>query len=325
MERAGVSGSLRLKSYLRKSSDRAANRVGNIKNSPPRRRGSSDKIRRQQKQRSDSARAQKTCFLPSFSTFCRERKAGVSGEEKQFTWRLVEDEAELREAVAPLEGHEVVGLDTETYWDTKTNRMRLALVQVAPRAGDVIVADVLATGVEPLRTLLESSELKMVAHNARFDEAVLRDAGVRADGLIDTLRLSRMALTLGSHSLASIVEHLFGTPLDKTLQRANWRRRPLTRAQIEYAALDARMALLVYEELRRLLGEQGRLELALRASEIQPRAKGEAKKPRKKRAAPVPEIVLTPEEKRVVRNLKRWRLERANAGRVPAYLISPAS
>ena len=42
----------------------------------------------------------------------------------------------------------------------------------------------------------------------------------------------------------------------------------LTRAQIEYAALDARMALLVYEELRRRLAEQGRLEAALRASEV---------------------------------------------------------
>lgn len=276
-------------------------------------------MRRQSNRQNDKVSAS----LPRFSRLSRRLSAGVNSGEGQFTWRLVDDESELRAAVAPLEGGEVVGLDTETYWDTGANRMRLSLVQVAPREGEVIVADVLATGVEPLRALLESSELKMVAHNARFDEAVLRDAGVRPDGLIDTLRLSRMALTLCSHSPASIVEHLFGTPLDKTLQRANWRRRPLTRAQVEYAALDARMALLVYEELLRLLGEQGRLELALRASEIKPRAEGEEKKPRRKRAAPVPEIVLTPEEKRVVRNLKKWRLERANAGRVPAYMICP--
>ncbi|HST50901.1 MAG TPA: HRDC domain-containing protein [Pyrinomonadaceae bacterium] len=243
--------------------------------------------------------------------------------EGRFTWRLIDDEAELRAAVSTLSGEGVLGLDTETYWNTGANRMRLALVQVAPPAGDVIVADVLKTGVEPLRPLLESHEPKMVAHNARFDEAVLLDAGVQAAGLIDTLRLSRMALTLGSHSLASIVEHLFGTPLDKTLQKANWRRRPLTRAQVEYAALDARMALLVYDELRRLLGEQGRLEQALRASELAPREAREPGKPRKKRAAPIPEIVLTPEEKRVVLSLKKWRLERANAGRVPAYMICP--
>jgi len=245
------------------------------------------------------------------------------GQDGRFAWRLITDEERLHEAVESLCGEMVVGLDTETYWDAKTSQMRVSLVQVAPPAGEVVVADVLATGVGPLRPLLESPEVKMVAHNARFDEAVLRGAGVQAFGLIDTLRLSRMALTLGSHSLASVAEHLFGQPLDKSLQNSNWRRRPLTRTQLEYAALDARMALLVYEELLRLLDEQGRLEVALRASEVAPRKPGEASKPRRGRAAQIPEIVLTPEEKRVVASLKKWRLERANAQRVPAYMICP--
>ena len=241
------------------------------------------------------------------------------------TWRFVADQAELRAAAEALRGERIVGLDTETCWDVKSNRMQLALVQIAPPAGDVLVADALATGVEPLRELLESPETKMVAHNARFDEGVLRGAGVTAAGLIDTLRMSRMALTLASHSLAALTEHLFGLPIDKTLQKSNWRRRPLTRAQIEYAALDARMALLVYEELSRMLAAEGRLELALRVSELAPAEPAEpGKEPRKRRKAPpLPEIILTPEEKRMVASLKKWRLERANTQRVPAYMICP--
>jgi ribonuclease D len=240
------------------------------------------------------------------------------------TWRYVDEPSQLRDAVEALRGERLVGLDTETCWDVRTNRQQLALVQVAPPVGDVLVADVLATGVEPLRPLLESAETKMVAHNARFDEGVLLGAGVRPAGLIDTLRMSRMALTLGSHSLAALTEHLFGLPIDKTLQKSNWRRRPLTRAQIEYAALDARMALLVYGELSRMLAEEGRLELALRVSELAPSEPREpGKEPRKKRKPAGPEIVLTPEEKRVVKALKEWRLVRANTQRVPAYMICP--
>ncbi len=245
----------------------------------------------------------------------RERSSSIE-------WRFVNDPAELREAAETLRREKLVGLDTETCWDIRTNRMQLALVQVAPPTGDILVADVLAAGVEPLRELMESPETKMVAHNARFDEGVLRSAGVEAAGLIDTLRMSRMALTLASHSLAALSEHLFGLPIDKTLQKSNWRRRPLTRAQIEYAALDARMALLVYDELSRLLALEGRLELALRVSELAPAEPG--KEPRKRRrTAPAPEIVLTPEEKQTVASLKRWRLERANTQRVPAYMICP--
>jgi ribonuclease D len=242
----------------------------------------------------------------------------------RITWRYVDDPAGLREAAEALGGEGLLGLDTETFWDVKTNRSQVALVQLAPPAGDVLVADVLAAGVEPLKPLLESPATKMVAHNARFDEAVLRAAGVRAEGLIDTLRMSRMALTLGSHSLASLSEHLFGLPIDKSLQKSNWRRRPLTRAQIEYAALDARMALLVYGELSRMLAEEGRLELALRVSEVAPaEPKEPGAEPRKKRKPAGPELVLTPEEKRVVKALKGWRLALANTQRVPAYMICP--
>jgi ribonuclease D len=240
------------------------------------------------------------------------------------TWRYLDTEAQLREALEALARERLIGLDTETFWDVKTGGQQLALVQLAPPAGDVLVADVLATGVEPLRPVLESPETKMIAHNARFDEAVLRGAGVRAEGLIDTLRMSRMALTLGSHSLASLCEHLFGLPIDKTLQKSNWRRRPLTRAQLEYAALDARMALLVYGELSRMLEAEGRLELALRLSEVAPtEPKEPGAEPKKKRKPAGPELVLTPEEKRVVKALKSWRLTLANTQRVPAYMVCP--
>lgn len=244
-----------------------------------------------------------------------------STSSKRIAWRYIADRAQLHVAAASISNEAIIGLDTETYWDAKSNRQHVALVQIAPPEGEVIVIDVLATGIEPIKSLLESPEVKMVAHNARFDEGVLRGEGVSAAGLIDTLRMSRMALTLASHSLASVSEHLLGLPVDKTLQKSNWRRRPLTRTQIEYAALDARVVLRVFEELRRLLDAQGRLEVALRASEL---VSGEEAMSRKRRTAtPVPEILLTPEEKRVVVCLKKWRLERANAARVPAYMICP--
>ncbi|HEV3469323.1 MAG TPA: HRDC domain-containing protein [Pyrinomonadaceae bacterium] len=234
------------------------------------------------------------------------------------TWRLVDDPARLPGELAPLAAETLIGLDTETYWEAAARRSRVSLVQLAAAAGDVLVVDVLATGVEPLRALVESPALRMVAHNARFDDGVLRAAGLAPQGFIDTLPMSRAVLSLASHSLAAVTEHLFGLPLDKTLQKSNWRRRPLTRAQLAYAARDARVTLRVYEELKRLLAERGLLERVLAAAEVKP---GEPRAPRRRRtAAPAP-FVLTPEDKRVVTRLKKWRLERAHAQRVPAYMI----
>lgn len=241
----------------------------------------------------------------------------------RFSCRFVDDPARLGDEVEALLSEGLLGLDTETFWEGAGKPSRLSLVQIAAPGGDVIVADALATGVEPLRPLLESPEVKLVAHNARFDAGVLRGAGVETRGLIDTLSLARFALSLTSYSLASVTEHLFGLPLDKTLQSSNWRRRPLSRSQLEYAAKDARIVLDVYEELRRRLEQEGRLELALRVSELKPAAPRDPNaKPRQKRA-PLPPLELSAEEKQVVKDLKKWRMECARTRRVPVYMVCP--
>ncbi len=240
----------------------------------------------------------------------------ISGIE----WRYIAEQELLSEALEQLEDVTIVGLDTETSWDRATRRSNVALVQIAPPEGEVLVVDVLATGIEPLRPLLESSEVRMVAHNARFDEGVLRQAGIQPRRFIDTLQMARAALSLGSYSLASVVEHLFGVPLDKSLQMSNWRRRPLTRAQLLYAAADARVTLRVYDELRKIFELRGILEPAMRAAELRPSERAGPSKPRRKRA-PVPSVPLSADEKRIVTLLKRWRLGRANSLHVPAYMV----
>lgn len=222
-------------------------------------------------------------------------------------------------ALAALDGEDVLGVDTETYWETSTKRMLLSLAQISARTGEVLVYDALTAGPEPLKALVENPSVRMVAHNARFDDAVLRAAGLEPQGFVDTLQLARVALSLPSYSLAAVTEHLFGLPLDKSLRTSNWRRRPLTRAQIAYAAADARVTLALYDELRRLFEERGTWEVALRAALLT--APSGTRAPRKRRATKTPDFELTAEEKRLVLALKKWRLEHAHAQRVPAYMV----
>jgi ribonuclease D len=162
----------------------------------------------------------------------------------------------------------------------------------------------------------------MVAHNARFDEGMLIGAGLKPAAFVDTLRLARSALRLPSYSLAGVSAHLLGIELDKSFQKSNWRRRPLTRAQLDYAATDARVTLQVYDELERILTEQGKFPGALRAATLTP-SSGEARTPRKRRVPQPPPRPLTDEERRIVTQLKKWRLEKSFSEHVPAYMICP--
>ncbi len=236
-------------------------------------------------------------------------------------YSFLTDESSVREALVKFENESIVGLDTETYWDTATKQSGVSLVQLATNEGEVIVVDALVLGVELLRPIIESPAVLMAAHNARFDEGVLTGEGLHPVGFVDTLRMARQALNLASYSLAAVSEHLFGLPLDKTLQKSNWHRRPLTKAQLSYAAHDARVTLQVYETLRELLAEQGRLEDVLRFSTLTPSVLRERK--RRRRIVQTPSEPLTEEQKRVVLHLKRWRTLRANLQRAPAYMICP--
>ena len=237
-------------------------------------------------------------------------------------YRLITDADEARVAALGLQQETIVGLDTETYWDTASNRSRVSLVQIAARVGDVLVFDLFAIDVETLRPLIESPAIAMTAHNASFDQAMLTGAGLRPAAFVDTLRLARSALRLPSYSLAGVSAHLFGIELDKSYQKSNWRRRPLSRGQLQYAAADAIITLRVYEELERILTEQGTFDVALNAATLSP-SSGEARAPRRRRAPQPPPRPLTAEEKRAVKTLKKWRLEKSFAEHVPAYMICP--
>ncbi|MGE0129588.1 MAG: HRDC domain-containing protein [Blastocatellales bacterium] len=240
------------------------------------------------------------------------------------SYQYVIDPDDARAALSAFADQPIIGLDTETYWDYGVRQNRLSLLQLAAPTGEVVVIDALTAGAEEARALIENPSAMMAAHNARFDEGVLRGAGFEVAGMVDTLRLARRALRLRSFSLASVSEHLFGVTLDKTYQQSDWRRRPLSRAQLDYAALDAQIALRVYQELSAQLQEAGMLEeelarakigLPLDEAEALKRARTRSKRP------PVELRPLTAEERLIVERLKCWRKQTSEHERIPAYLI----
>ncbi len=235
-------------------------------------------------------------------------------------YRVITDSGEAARALALLETEAVIGLDTETYWDSQANHSRVSLVQIAARAGEILVIDLLEVEASILQPIVESPSVMMAAHNARFDEGMLKTEGLKPAAFVDTLRLARSALRLPSYSLAGVSAHLFGIELDKRYQKSNWRRRPLTRAQLEYAAMDARITLAAYDRLTRMLADEGKLEAALRFATLDAVVERGAG-PRRRRPPQPPPRPLTDEERRVLKELKKWRLEKSRAEMVAAYMI----
>lgn len=244
--------------------------------------------------------------------------------ENLIKYNYLIDPDDVREIIPDFIGQEVIGLDTETFHDAESGQNCLSLLQLASPGGRVVVIDALAAGIETARPLIDDPRVIVAAHNARFDEGVLRHAGFDPAGFVDTLKLSRRTLTLDSHSLAAVAAHLFDLRLDKSYQRSDWRRRPLSRDQLYYAALDAVVALRLFQELADRLRQQGRWATELRRATLhrpsEPAASAAERPVRRSRLTLRP---LTSAEHRIVRRLAAWREQQASLEKVPPYMVCP--
>ena len=153
-----------------------------------------------------------------------------------------------------------VGLDTEfirerTWWP------QLALVQIA--IGDsVLLVDPLAPGIAAaLAPLLADSSVLKVMHSASEDLIAFKHAcGVVPTPLFDTQIAAALAGIGASIGYQRLVQETLDIALAKGETRSDWLRRPLSPAQLEYAADDVRHLFALHDRIDTRLTELGRRE-----------------------------------------------------------------
>jgi ribonuclease D len=137
----------------------------------------------------------------------------------------------------------------------------LCLVQVAADSR-IYCADPL--GAEDLRSFWQAlADRCWVVHSGRQDlEVYFLAAGQMPRDLFDTQIAAGLLGYAPQLGYAALVADLFGVVLAKSHTRADWRRRPLPREYLEYAAEDVDYLLPAYDRLAARLAALGRLEWA---------------------------------------------------------------
>ncbi len=160
-----------------------------------------------------------------------------------------------------LGGEEFVTVDTE-FMRERTYYPELCLVQLAG-SEDVAVVDAQAKGLDlaPLGRLLANEAVTKVFHACRQDvEIFLLMFGVVPAPIFDT-QVAAMVAGFGDQvGYDSLVSSLTGAHIDKAHRFSDWSARPLTTAQIEYAAADVTHLRVVYERLTARLRVDGRMD-----------------------------------------------------------------
>jgi ribonuclease D len=174
---------------------------------------------------------------------------------------LIDTTAALAAACDRLKRSSFVTVDTEflretTYWP------KLCVIQMADDDGAVMI-DALAPGLDlaPFFALMADESVLKVFHAARQDiEIVWHLAGIIPHPLFDT-QVAAMVLGHGdSISYDQLVQRLTGAQLDKSSRFTDWSRRPLSEAQLTYAAADVTHLRQVYSKLAEGLAKRKRAD-----------------------------------------------------------------
>lgn len=175
-------------------------------------------------------------------------------------YRLVSTAEDLPELIAGIEAVDLVGMDTE-FVAEDCYRPDLCLLQISTRAQVYIVDPRNIGDLGPVWELLVDGQRTVVVHAGR--EEIL--FAYRATGKsIPTLFDVQLALgLLGGEFPASygkLLQRTLGEMVPKGETRTDWRKRPLSAAQLDYAALDVLHLPQLFDALSQEIRQLGRSE-----------------------------------------------------------------
>ncbi len=159
-----------------------------------------------------------------------------------------------------LAGCPSIALDTE-FVSERSYRPLLCLVQVAA-GGQLALIDSLAVeDMTPFWEALVSPGHETIVHAGRGEvEFCVESAGCLPAGLFDVQIAAGLVGIEYPAGYGSLISKLLGETPNKEETRTDWRRRPLSSRQIEYALDDIRYLPAIRDRLNARLRELGRLD-----------------------------------------------------------------
>ena len=173
---------------------------------------------------------------------------------------LITTSAALAALCDRLARESFITVETE-FMRERTYYPELCLVQMAGEA-EVALIDTLAEGLDlaPLGALFANPSVTKVFHAARQDvEIFVQKFGAVPQPIFDT-QIAAMVAGFGDQAgYDALVSGLTPGSIDKAHRFSDWSARPLSPAQLDYAAADVTWLRLVYQALSARLETEGRL------------------------------------------------------------------
>jgi ribonuclease D len=172
---------------------------------------------------------------------------------------FITTESQLREFCDELAASGWIALDTE-FVSEGSYRPELCLIQVGTPNRVAIIDTIELTDVLPFWQAVVDGEHETIVHAGRSEmEFCLAATGRLPKKLFDAQLAAGLAGIEYPAGYSTLVSKLLGESMQKHETRTDWRKRPLSKRQLDYAAEDVYYLCPVRDRIHTLLVELGRL------------------------------------------------------------------
>ena len=172
----------------------------------------------------------------------------------------IDQDDQLTELCSRWRTQAAIAVDTE-FMRSDTFYPIAGLLQVGDGKGCYLIDPLAIHNLAPLRELMLDTAVTKVLHSCSEDlEVFQRWLGVVPAPLFDTQIAAAFAGLGFSLGYSTLVKNLLAIEIPKDETRSDWLQRPLSVAQLNYAALDVAHMLVVYGKLLQMLKTSERLE-----------------------------------------------------------------
>ena len=184
--------------------------------------------------------------------------AVMTQQKKQANYSLVNDDQGLADLCNTLRDSEWLAVDTE-FEREKTYFPELCLVQLSDGRDVAIVDPISIDNLSPLKELLYKASITKIFHAARQDLEIFYFLwGSLPANIFDTQIAAPLLGYDEQAGYGKLVQNMLGVSLEKAHTRTNWKKRPLSKDQLQYAADDVIYLAKLYPLIRDSLENCGR-------------------------------------------------------------------
>ncbi|MED7819721.1 MULTISPECIES: ribonuclease D [unclassified Francisella] len=151
---------------------------------------------------------------------------------------IINTNKQLSNLITALENTQKIAVDTEFYW-MRTYYPELCLIQITTEKEVFLIDTLVDIDFSPLKKIFEDQNIEKIIHSATNDIPIIkRFFDCEVNNIFDTQLAATFIGFKTQLSLKSLLKEILDIDMEKESQFSDWRKRPLSEKQINYAIKD---------------------------------------------------------------------------------------